>query len=217
VRAVGWLVALACAGVACTQARQLKISEVGAGRLELYLLEDSSHHLDLGGQTLTWAALDSTGALTSGQIPLVSGLDGGQFLVLWEDPQNSVGPATASYNNFFGQSVLGVSVPVDSLGPVDPLRSYSFRVHGRQFRYIFPFFYTYDETDDEVRFGPTPRPSLGGQFSENGLLQPVERTPTSGRTRGKTLRRVAPVNDIPVDRDREADWTPDDESWGTAK
>ena len=208
---------------ACTQNRRLRISEVGAQRLELYLDEPNGNALALQGQTLDWVAVDPSGmnAPHSGSIDLAGSIPGGGFLVLFEDPSVAPGGATPStVDDFFHRSRPGLAVAPDALGPTDPTLGYAFRVHGHEFRYVFPFFYTYDDTDDTVRFGPPGRPNIGGAFSEDGSLQPVTRTPTMGQTKGRTIRRkTTRINgvDTPADRDREADWQADDESWGSAK
>jgi hypothetical protein len=207
----------------CTQNRKLWINEVGAQRLELYLDEPNGNALALHGQTLDWVALDPSGvnAPQSGSIDLSGSIPGGGFLVLFEDPSGPPGGSTpANVDDFFHRSRAGLAVAPDALGPTDSALGYAFRVHGHEFRYVFPFFYTYDDTDDTVRFGPRGRPNIGGTFTEDNSLQPVTRTPTMGQTKGRTIRRktvgVGGV-DSPVDRDREADWQTDDESWGSAK
>jgi hypothetical protein len=208
---------------ACTQNRRLWISEAGAQRLELYLDEPSTNTLALGGQTLDWVAIDPSGMNSphSGSIALAGKLDGGGFVVLFEDPSGPPGGASPGFvDDFFSRSRAGLAVATDALGPTDSALAYAFRVHGHEFRYIFPFFYTYDDTDDTVRFGPPGRPNIGGAFMEDGSLQPVTRTPTVMQTKGRTIRRKTNPNlavDTPVDRDKEADWQTDDESWGTAK
>ena len=216
--ALSLVVAALCA---CTQQRKLWISEVGAQRLEVYLDEPTTNTLALAGQTLEWTALDPNGATVSGSIRLSGQLAGGGLLVLFEDPTGPPGGSTPGFvDDFFHRSRAGLAVAPAALGPIDPALAYSFRVHGHKFRYVFPFFYTYDDTDDVVRFGPSPRPNNGGTFSEDNSLQPVDRTPTMGQTKGRTIRRKTNPNlqpDTPVDRDREADWQTDDESWGEVK
>jgi hypothetical protein len=141
-------------------------------------------------------------------------------VVVFEDQNAPPGATPSTYNNFFNQSVRGLAVPTGALGAVDPARSYAYRVSGHWFRYIFPFFYTYDDTDDTVQFGPEPRPSLGGAWTKDDSLVNVVRTQAAGLVRGQTLRRhTTQVNgvDTPLDRDQEADWRADDETYGTAK
>jgi hypothetical protein len=216
------LVVVGLALAACTQSRGLKISEIGAGRVELYLNEPNTNALDLGGQTLDWQAVDPSGTNLShsGSIDLGGSLDGEQFFVVFEQPGHTGVPTTEFYNNFNNQSVKGLEVAPTTLGPVDPALAYAFRVHGRQLRYIFPIFYTYDETDDTVRFGPRGRPNIGGTFTEDYSLDPVIRTQAVGLTKGRTIRRKTTqigTLDTPADRDLEADWQTDDESYGKPK
>lgn len=217
----GALIVVSAALAACIQARKLEISEVGAGRLELYLDEPANYSLRLAGQTLAWRAEDPSGAnpALEGQIPLVDAIEGGQFVVVFEDSAAPPGATASSYTNFFNQSVRGIAVPTGALGPVDAARSYAFRVSGHEFRYVFPFFWAYDDTDDTVQFGPQPRPTLGGAWTKDDSLVNVVRTQASGLVRGRTLRRhTATVNGVktPIDRNLEADWRDDDESFGTA-
>ena len=193
---------------------------MGAGRLELYLAEEPNNALDFAGHTLEWRSNDPGGASSTGRIDLAGGaLRGGQYLVVWEGggPAGAVTPST--YTNFHNQSVLGLETAPGALGPVDSASSYAFRVHESHSRYVFPFFYVTQETDDEVRFGPGVRPNLGGQFSEEQMHPVVDRTPAVGVVKGRTIRRKtvqSPAGvDVPVDRDREADWQTDDESWGS--
>jgi hypothetical protein len=205
---------------ACTVHRQLWISEVGAGRLELYLAEDPNASLDLAGHTLEWQANDPSGVTSTGRIDLTGGtVPGGQYVVVWEGagPTGAVTPS--NFNNFHNQSVLGLETAPGALGPTDSNTAYAFRVHERHSRYVFPIFYETTETDDEVRFGPGTRPNLGGSFSEDHMaLDQVDRTAAVGLTKGRTIRRKTVANaanvDIPVDRNREADWQTDDESYG---
>jgi hypothetical protein len=180
--------------------------------------------LELEGQTLEWRSVDNSNPTMntplSGSIDLVGSLDGGQFIVVFEEPGHPGAGSTAFYSNFFNQSVLGIEVAQDALGPVDPTRAYAFRVHGHVFHYVFPFFYYYVDSDDTVRFGPLGRPNIGGSFTEDNSLEPVTRTQAVVRTKGRTIRRkttVVNTVDTPADRDREADWQTDDESYGAAK
>lgn len=213
--------AVAAALVGCTASRELEITEVGAGIVELHLNEAVGNQLRLADQSLRFLSTDNSGATpdVSGQVDLIGDIDAGEFIVVFEVAGYSGAPVQQSFTNFTGSSVEGIAVAQGTFGSVDAARSYAFRVYGRRFRYIFPFFYTYDETDDAVTFGPRPRPALGGSYAEDGSLDQVVRTPAQGLTRGQTLRRRAPtVNGVkrPVDRDLEADWRADDESWGEA-
>ncbi len=210
--------ALVLAG--CTATRGLKLTEVGAGVIELYLDEPPGNRLALRDHVLQYATTDSMGgALVEGQVELIGSLAGGEFLVVYEEQGHTGPPVQQNYTNFFGQSVLGIVVAPGTLGVVDNARRYAFRVSARRTRYVFPFFYAVDETDDAVAFGARPRPAVGGEFAENGDLDQVMRSATQGATRGRTVRRkTIDVNgvEVPRDRDLEQDWREDDESFGTA-
>lgn len=217
----------AVAATACTQQRKLHMTEIGNGVVELYLDEPNDHSLALSDTVLRWQSVDhnTAGSDAHGEIALWGTLDGGKYMVVWEDPNHAGAPVYADYTNFDLESITGIVVGPDALGAVDPARSYAYRLKGHHFRYIFPFFYTYDDTDDEVRFGPNPRPSLGGAFQEDGHLggnpndpnAVVERTKAAGQVKGKSLRpSTLPLGStsVPRDRDREIDWKNTNESYG---
>ncbi len=149
--------------------------------------------MEVEGQTLEWRSVDNSNPTMnpplSGSIDLVGSLDGGQFIVVFEEPGHVGAGSTAFYSNFFSQSVLGIEVAQDALGPVDPTRAYAFRVHGHVFHYVFPFL----DSDDTVRFGPLGRPNIGGSFTEDNSLEPVTRTQAVARTKGRTIRRKTTV------------------------
>jgi hypothetical protein len=215
------ILVVAVALLGCTAEWELKITEVGAGIVELHLNEAAGSQLVLADHAIQFLSTDNSGATAneSGQLELIGSLGGGEFLVVFEVAGYTGAPVQQSFTTFTGSNVPGIAVAEGSFGAVDPARSYAYRLYGRRFRYIFPFFYTYDETDDVVTFGPRPRPSLGGTYAEDGSLDQVVRTRAQGLSRGQTLRRRAPtVNGVktPVDRDLEADWRADDESWGQA-
>ncbi len=205
----------------CTATRGLRITEVGVGVLELYLDEPPDHTLSLSDHVLEFKSVDpATGTTEVGSIELFGSLDGGKFMVVWEAPNHTGPPISASYTNFHQRSVDGIAVEPGALGVVDNARSYAYGVSASLYRYVFPFFYALDESDDVVTFGPRPRPSVGGAFAETGALDSVMRTLAQGIFRGRTVWRKAPsVNGVntPQDNDTEADWREDDESFGTAK
>jgi hypothetical protein len=207
------LAALVAAAAACGTHRKLRITEVGAGVVELYLDEPTDHVIDLSRMEFAVAVSDPmAGPPTVTRFDLVGELRGGEFVVVFEEAGNTTGPGAASYTNFFGNSVNGISVPVGSLGIVDPARSYAMRVQGEYTISAFPFWVKHS-ADDVVTFGPRPRPTLGGTFTENGTRDTVERTVAVGLTRGRTIRRRV-VSGVPQDTDSEADWRGDDEGFG---
>jgi hypothetical protein len=125
-------------------------------------------------------------------------------------------PVEDTYTNFDNQSVRGFAIEPGTLGPLDNAKSYAYRVSGRHTRYIFPFFFAEDRTDDTLLFGPQPRPTIGGAFAEDGSLASILRSTTQSFLRGQSVwRRVR--NDIPIDSDEEANWRQDDESFGKAR
>lgn len=205
---------------ACTADRGLKLTEVGVGVVELYLDEPSDKTLRLDDVELRWMSHGSGGsAPEQGTIELSGSIDGGDYLVLFEETGHTGPPARRSYTNYDNQGVPGMAVAVGTFGTVDNARSYAYRVYQKRYIYIFPFFYRIEEVDDVVTFGPTPRPAIGGAFLLNGDLDNVQRTPTS-TIRGQTVwRKTRNVNgvDVPRDTDTEENWRQDDESYGKAK
>ncbi len=220
---------------ACTAHRTLLISEVGFGAVELYLDEPADHTLDLSDQVLEVRTRIPDPANPMQDIPYVrtfelfGTLDGGEFLVIWEQPGRVGLPAYEQYFNADAEYVRAIAVEPGTLGPavvamdgtvevsVDNTRPYCFRVHGKHTRYVFPFFYAQDATDDVVTFGPGPRPEIGGAFAETGALNAVLRTRNDGVVRGQSVwrkTRNTQSGDVPKDADSEDDWRQDEESFG---
>jgi hypothetical protein len=220
---------------ACTADRHLLISEVGFGAVELYLDEPADYTLDLSDQMLEVRTRVPDPSNPMQDIPyersfeLFGTLNGGEYLVIWEQPGRVGVPAYELYQNDDEEYVTAIAVEPGTLGPavmamggtvevsVDNTRPYSFRVHGKHTRYVFPFFYAYDVTDDTVTFGPGPRPEIGGAFTETGALNAVARRKAVGLTTGQSVwrkTRNTPAGDVPKDADTEDDWRQDDENFG---
>jgi hypothetical protein len=221
----------------CTADRKLMISEVGFGVLELYLDEPPDHTLDLSDHVLEVRTRVPDPANPMQDVPyersfeLWGTLAGGQYLVIWEQPGRTGMPAYEQYENDDEEYVTAIAVEPGTLGPaalamdgtvqvsVDNTRPYSFRVHGKHTRYVFPFFYAQDVTDDVVTLGPRPRPEIGGAFTETGALDAVARRKAIGLTTGQSAwrkTRNTPGGDVPKDGDTEDDWRQDDENLGRA-
>jgi hypothetical protein len=224
-----FVVAAVLGASACTSQRELLITEVGVGVVELYLNEPADHRLALRDHTLTVDTLVPDPAnpgvhvTETSSIELVGTLDGGRFVVVWEEPGHVGPPRIASYQNFFGQSVDGIAVAPGSLPRGDNALSYGVRVSARRYRYIFPFFYAQDRTDDLVTFGPRPRPVTGGDFLETGALDAVMRSTAIGLSEGESVWRKSstdpnapndPLRGIPRESDSEDDWRQREENFG---
>lgn len=203
---------------ACTADRNLKITEIGTNAVELYLDEPADHTLVLSDQVLTIKSTAPDGSSPETKtFELFGTMHGGEFLVVWEDPNYTGVPTYSDYVNFFNRNVPGIMVEAGTLGTFDNTRCYSYRVHGSRYRYIFPFFYAIDETDDVVKFGPQPRPDVGGTFHEDGSLAGVERTAAQGLTPGRTVwhrTRMVDGVEVPRDYDNEDDFREADENFG---
>ncbi len=214
---------------ACTANRGLKISEVGVGVLELYLDEPAGNRLGLDDhfveiKTIITDPMDPMRTIPWERTFELSGsLDGGEYLVLWEQPGRVGFPGYEFYDNFDSESVPGIAFEPGTLAPtgaVDNTKPFSYRIHARRYRYVFPFFYAQDVTDDVVTFGPRPRPAIGGAFTETGALDGVMRSTAVTFARGQTVWRKTDNStgvEIPQDFDTEDDWRQDDESFGKAK
>ena len=57
-----------------------------------------------------------------------------------------------------------------------------------------------DKVNDVVTFGPSPRPSSGGAFTEDGTLNNAKPSGTQSISRAFT-------GNTPIDTDKESDWS----------
>jgi hypothetical protein len=183
--------------IGCAVHRDLRISEVGLHAVELYLAEDSGNQLALADHTLTYK--NSNGLEGEVDLGVFGTLPGGGWLVVWEEQNYSDPPEKEDFVNFFGRSVPGIKVSDGFFGIGI---SYSYRVSGKHRRGFIT-----DKTDDVVKFGVQPRPSIGGSFIEDGSL--ANKVPSQSRTISRKWGIIHPI-----DNDREDDWIKKTQSFG---
>jgi hypothetical protein len=210
------LLALAAAGAltltGCSNDRNLKITEVGLTAVELHLDEPAGNSLALVDQQLRY--VNSAGYQS--QIDLFGTIYGDGWLIIWEQPNYQGPPVSASYTNYFGRQIPGIQVKEGFFDSANA-DGFAYRLTGSHFRYIFPFFYAYDNTEDVVKFGPGTRPATGGAYTETGYLGAMKpRTQGAGATPSKTISRLWSRATPPkmIDTDNEADWERKDDNFG---
>ena len=200
------VVSLLLVGCADTP-RNLKITEVSADRVELFLVEPSTNvELQLTHMKLRWISQDPNAQPVNGELDLgwAGPLRGQQFLVIHEGA-NYAGPPVAEN---FRPTTPGIKVRNGFFpGYIDGTKV-SMSVDGRSPRGLFLIRLTTDVVNDIVRFGPIPRPTLAGAFNEDGTLNAIR--PEGGR---KSVSRRFSTS-TPVDTNSEADWSLQDESIG---
>jgi hypothetical protein len=181
----------------CAVHRDLRISEVGLHAVELYLAEESGNRLALADHTLKYK--NSNGQEGEVDLGVFGTLPGGEWLVVWEEQNYSLTPVKEDFVNFYGRSVPGIKVSDGFFGTGI---SYSYRVSGKHERGLIT-----DKTDDVVKFGAQPRPSIGGNFVEDGSL--ANKLPRGSRNISRKWGGIHPI-----DNDREDDWEKKTQSLG---
>ena len=190
----------------CAVYRDLRITEVGFREVEIYLDEPADHTLALQDHVFSYIG---SGGETN-EFELFGSLDGGEFIVIWEDPHSADAPSAADYYNFDNRYVRGIRVPTGFFGTQTNTQSYAYRVHGRHKRGTIT-----DKVDDVVKFGPSPRPSIGGVFTETMGLTNATRTVRDGVIKAETVSRFWRAEGL-VENDREDDWRMRRETFGKA-
>jgi hypothetical protein len=189
--------------------RNLKVTEVAAHQVELFLDEPSTNApLGVDPLKLRWISQDPGGQPVVGEVSLAGAgpLHGRQFLVIFEDPNHTGPPVGQNYRPAIpGLKVRGGTFPNYTTGT-----SASMSVFGRSPRGLFFIRLTTDVVDDIVSFGPHPRPRLPGEFDEDGTLDGVR--PEGNR---ESVSRRFSGGD-PRDTDRESDWSLELTSIGVA-
>lgn len=186
--------------IGCAVHRDLKISEVGLKAVEFYLDEPRDHRLALADHRLKYR--NSNGQEDEVELGLYGILPGGGWLVVWEE-QNYTGlPVKEDFLNFWNRSVPGIKVREGFFGTPGTGVSYAYRVSGEHRRGSIT-----DKIDDVVKFGPQPRPSIGGDFAEDGSL--ASRIPTQSRTISRNWSGTDPI-----DNNQENDWERKTQSFG---
>jgi hypothetical protein len=198
------LLGLALAG--CQKNRNLKLTEIGPNRVELFLDEPGDRHLNLTSINFAWIsqvrAPSDRGDVSLG---LVGSLQGQQFLVIFEDP-NYMGPPVAQD---FRPNTPGIKVRDNFFPNYGDDPGVSMHVKGTHGGTSVLFVPTRETVGDLVSFGPRPRPTLAGTFNENGTLDRVKPQGSDS-----VSRRFSAGS--PVDTDSEADWLLQTESIGIA-
>jgi hypothetical protein len=186
----------------CTVHRDLRLTEIGKNKVELYLDEPTGNSLTLVDHRLIVNTSDNL----SNQLDLSilgRSLTGGEFLIVWEDANHSGPPVAANFPGGQTGAVTGIKVAPLFFHDMGDKDAAEVRLRGNHSRGAVT-----DKTDDCVRFGiSAQRPRTGGAFTENGSL---------GQPRGSfPLQRLwDPSTDRPIDTDREEDWVGRISSWG---
>ncbi len=197
--------------VGCQRTRNLKVTEIGPNRVELFLDESSNNTLNLTSISFTWTSRDPgpTSSPVRADVSLdpARSLQGQQCLVIFEDPTYH-GPPVAEN---FRPNTPGIKVS-DSFFPNygnDP--GVSMQVKGSHTGTAVLFIPTTESINDVVSFGLlSHRPPLpGGVFSHDGSLSGVK--PQGGQSVSRRFSGGAPV-----DTGNESDWSLQPESIGQA-
>ena len=182
--------------------RNLKVTEVAAHQVELFLDEPSTNvELGVDPLKLRWISQDPGAQPVVGEVSLAGAgpLHGRQFLVVFEDP-NYMGPPVAQ--PFGTGTTLGLKVRGGTFPNYTTGTSASMSVFGRSPRGLFWIRLTTDVVEDIVSFGPSPRPRLPGEFDEDGTLDGVR--PEGNR---ESVSRSFSGGSTPLDTDHESDWS----------
>ena len=184
------LLVLATSG--CTRTWGLKVTEVGKRAVELYMAEPSTNSPSLTNWRLKWEGDGGHGSSVR-LSTLGRDLNGGEFLVIWEDGSYSGAPVAQPYTQGQLPSVPGIKVAAGFFDQIDNVPS-AVRVHGSRTN----IFLGTHEVDDLVRFGQPlgDRPDIGGSFNDNGSL--------GSPSGSSSLQRK--WNGGPKDVDGEGDW-----------
>ena len=184
--------------MSCSTTRNLRITEVGANRLELFLDEPFGRNLNLTGLNFEWVSQNPNAQPTRGALRLdaAGSMTGGQFLVIYEDARHAGAPVLEN----FRPNTPGIKVRDDFFPGYGSNPGVSMRVSGEHVGTSVLFIPTQERVNDVVRFGPTPRPSLSGAFVEDNSLSGVKPQGSDSISRRFAAGR-------PVDTDREAEWS----------
>jgi hypothetical protein len=195
------LAVVALASPGCVRHWNLKLTEVGKRRVEMFMAEDPAKSLALDGAVLSWTGHGGHGDRVD-LGALGRRLAGGEFLIVWEE-SGYPGPPVAQ--DFVGglQTVPGIKVREGFFAMVDAVPG-EILVAGDRLQVAV---LTTHKVNDVVRFGipVADRPATGGTFRSDGSLP----NPTGSAS---PQRRWGASG--PQDQDEETDWIWGVSSWG---
>ena len=199
----------------CTQTRKLLITEWWPEVVELYLDEPANKTLDLTPFSMNvQAKVDLIPNVNepdyTGTARLVGRITGGSYLVIFEEFGYTGSPVAGTYTDPVStRQVPGIKVKQGFFGWNLGGASTSLRVSGvsRGPGGIAGLFAVRERVDDVVKIGTRPRPSIGGDFTEDTpSALPLPNPPqTMGRKWGPNG---------PIDNNLESDWRAGPRSFG---
>ena len=198
--------------IACQKHWALEVKQVGNREVELYLNRPASDSFNLRGMTLSWEG--HAAAVGSAPGPAVApgnrvdlsvlgaNLNGGQFLIVWEDRNYTDPPIAARFSRGQLGYVAGIKVPVGFFDMIDQV-PVIVRVSGSRTDGLI----VTHKVSDMVCFGSpaTDRPSDCASFTTTGLIP----NPTGS---GGPQRKWS--GNAPLDTDSEDDWKFGVNAWG---
>jgi hypothetical protein len=194
----------------CTVNYNLKVTEVWTNRVELYLDEPPDKVLNLHNKRLKWVTQEPGAQPVSGEVNLglAGSMRGGQFLVIFEDPNYTGAPIAQD----FRPSTPGIKVRDNFFPGYGNDTGSSMGVEGEHTGTYILFVPGKLRVKDLVRFGHLPRPTLVGSF---GVFRETDSLATVKPTGGQSVSRSFSAS-RPVDTDSESDWSLKPESIGVA-
>jgi hypothetical protein len=198
---------------ACQKQWALEVKQVGNREVELYLNQPASDSFYLGGMTLSWeghavvpaGSAPGPAVAPRGQVDLSvlgTNLNGGQFLIVWEDRGYTGSPVAARFSRGQLGYVAGIKVPAGFFDMIDQVPAIV-RVSGSRTDALI----VTHKVSDMVCFGlpAADRPSDCASFTTTGQIP----NPTGS---GGPQRKWNGTD--PVDTDSEDDWKFGVNAWG---
>lgn len=197
-------------GCSGTEQRKLIITEVSSNRVEIYFDEATNRAITLGNGYGLQISTSTGTSNTVGLGALGGTMQGGSFLIVWEDGGHMGPPIAAPFSGGQLGAVPGIKVESGFMGDIRTAPG-EIRLKGSRNRVsgllaIFPLF-TKDVVDDVVRFGlpAADRPATGGVFTASSTL---------GNPSGSVHLQRSWGASAPIDTNSEADWVLLGQSWG---